>query len=256
MIRRAAARGADVLVLDLEDGVHPRHKAGARAGIAAARETLEAEGARVMLRVHHPGSPCHALDLETAHAAGFRELLVSKAESLAGIHPACDTGARVHLMIETAPGAARVFELASAPGVAGIAFGAADYRLGIGVRGRSETLLQYARQRLLLAARAAGVSCWDAPWFAFRDSAGLRRRARAAAEMGFDGMLAVHPSQTPVIHEAFAASAEETAHARRVLEVMREADARGEAVAELDGELVEHLHARAARRLLARYGPD
>ncbi len=251
MVSRAAERGVDVVVLDLEDGVHPDQKAAARAGIATARQALEAAGARVMLRVNAPGSAHGPADLKAAQGGGFREILVPKAETLEGIAPAFEAGAKVHLMIETAVGVARVFELASMPGVAGIAFGAADYRLSMRIRGSSEALLAPARERLLLAARAAGISCWDSPWFSFRDAEGLRRRARSAAEAGFDGMLAIHPSQIPILHEAFAPTREELSRARRVLDALREAAGRGEAVCEFDGEMVEELHARAARRLLA-----
>ena len=131
-------------------------------------------------------------------------------------------------------------------------FGSADYRLSVGSRSRGdESDLAFVRQRILLAARAAGIHCWDAPWFAFRDLEGLRRSARRAAETGFDGKSAVHPAQIPVIHEAFAPTAEERAWAERVVRVMEDAAARGVAVVEFDGELLEELHLRQARRLLA-----
>ncbi len=244
MVRKAARRGADALVLDLEDGVHPSRKAEARAGLGDARALLG--DARVIVRVN--AGPEGRADLEAARAAGFEEALLPKAESVEA------EGFRVHLMIETALGAARVFELAAARGVEGIAFGAADYRLGLGVRDPGEEPLAYVRQRLLLAARAAGIRVWDSPWFAFRDLDGLRRSARRAAGLGFDGMLAIHPAQVPVIHEAFALTDTERERARRTLDAWRAADLRGEAVAERDGELVEALHARAARKLLDSYG--
>ncbi|MXX86164.1 MAG: CoA ester lyase [Acidobacteria bacterium] len=256
MVSKAATRGADIVVLDLEDGVHPSHKDAARERLHESRAALAGAGAVVALRTNPPETPGGHADLEAAATAGFDAVLLPKAESGETVRVARDVLGRVTplwLMIETAPGAANVFDLARVPGVEGLVFGSADYRLSIGARMRQdESELDFVRQRILLAARTAGVHCWDAPWFAFRDLDGLRRSARHAAEMGFDGKSAVHPAQVPVIHEAFAPTAEERAWAERVVSVMEDAAARGVAVVELDGELLEVLHLRQARRLLAR----
>lgn len=256
MIAKAAARGADVLVLDLEDGVHPSHKDAARERLQASRAALAAAGAVVALRTNPPEGPGGQADLEAAATAGFDAVLLPKAESGEVVRVARDVlgrAAPLWLMIETAPGARNVFDLARLPGVEGLVFGSADYRLSLGARMRQgESELDFVRQRILLAARAAGIHGWDAPWFAFRDLEGLRGSARRAAEAGFDGKSAVHPAQIPVIHEAFAPTPEERAWAERVVRVMEDAGARGVAVVELDGELLEELHLRQARRLLAR----
>lgn len=256
MVAKAATRGADILVLDLEDGVHPSHKDAARERLNESRAELAGAGAVAALRTNPPEGPGGHADLEAAATAGFDAVLLPKAESGETVRVARDVLGRatpLWLMIETAPGAANVFDLARVPGVEGLVFGSADYRLSVGARmRRGESELDFVRQRILLAARAAGVRCWDAPWFAFRDLEGLRRSARHAAEAGFDGKSAVHPAQIPVIHEAFAPTAEERAWAERVVRVVEDAAARGVAVAELDGELLEELHLRQARRLLAR----
>ncbi len=256
MIAKAAARGADVLVLDLEDGVHPSHKEAARERLQESRAALGAGGAVVALRTNPPEGPGGQADLEAAATAGFDAVLLPKAESGEVVRVARDVlgrAAPLWLMIETAPGARNVFDLARLPGVEGLVFGSADYRLSLGARMRQgESELDFVRQRILLAARAAGIHGWDAPWFAFRDLEGLRGSARRAAEAGFDGKSAVHPAQIPVIHEAFAPTPEERAWAERVVRVMEDAGARGVAVVELDGELLEELHLRQARRLLAR----
>lgn len=256
MVAKAATRGADILVLDLEDGVHPSHKDAARERLHESRAALAGAGAVAALRTNPPeGRGGHA-DLEAAASAGFDAVLLPKAESgetVRGAREVLGRATPVWLMIETAPGAANVFDLARVPGVEGLVFGSADYRLSTGARIRQdESELDFVRQRILLAARAAGIFCWDAPWFAFRDVDGLRRSARRAAEVGFDGKSAVHPLQVPVIHEAFAPTAEERVWAERVVRVMEDAAARGVAVVELDGELLEELHLRQARRLLAR----
>ena len=264
MVAKAASRGADILVLDLEDGVHRGRKEAARGRLSRSLAELGAGGAAVAVRVNPPGSPLGRQDLEAvreagaeaARNAGFAAVLLPKVETVAAVREAgriLAAAMPLWLMIETARGAAAVFELAREDGVSGLVFGSADYRLSVGSRASPEEReLDHARQRILLAARAAGVCCWDAPWFAFRDLEGLRRSARRAFELGFDGKSAIHPAQLPVIHEEFAPTADERAWAERVVRAMEDAGARGEAVAELDGELLEELHLRQAKRLLAR----
>ena len=264
MVAKAASRGADILVLDLEDGVHRGRKEAARGRLSRSLAELAAGGAAVAVRVNPPGSPLGRQDLEAireaggeaARNAGFAAVLLPKVETVAAVREAgriLAAAMPLWLMIETARGAAAVFELAREDGVSGLVFGSADYRLSVGSRASPEEReLDHARQRILLAARAAGVCCWDAPWFAFRDLEGLRRSARRAFELGFDGKSAIHPAQLPVIHEEFTPTAEERAWAERVVRAMEDAGARGEAVAELDGELLEELHLRQAKRLLAR----
>ena len=268
MVAKAASRGADILVLDLEDGVHRGRKEAARGRLSRSLAELAAGGAAVAVRVNPPGSPLGRQDLEaireaareasreTVRNAGFAAVLLPKVETVAAVREAgrlLAAAMPLWLMIETARGAAAVFELAREDGVSGLVFGSADYRLSLGSRASPEEReLDHARQRILLAARAAGVCCWDAPWFAFRDLEGLRRSARRAFEFGFDGKSAIHPAQLPVIHEEFTPTAEERAWAERVVRAMEDAGARGEAVAELDGELLEELHLRQAKRLLVR----
>ncbi len=94
----------------------------------------------------------------------------------------------------------------------------------------------------------------DTPWFEYRDSDGLRRSAERARLLGFDGKCAVHPGQVGPIHAVFAPTPAEVERARRVLAALAEAEARGQGVATLDGEMVEALHGRAARRTLAQAG--
>ena len=256
MIAKAATRGADVLVLDLEDGVHLSQKDAARERLRESRAAAAAAGALVALRINPPAGAFGRADLEAAADVGFDAVLLPKAETAEAAseaHRILGEAVPLWLMIETAIGAAAVFELARLPGVDGLVFGSADYRLSMGARRRhDESELDFVRQRILLAARAAGVCAWDAPWFAFRDLDGLYRSARRAAESGFDGKSAVHPQQIPVIHQAFEPTPAERAWAERVVRTMEDAGARGVAVVELDGELLEELHLRQARRLLAR----
>ncbi len=254
MVDKAGTRGADVVVLDLEDGVHPGHKEAAREGLARSVERAASGDSRVVVRVNPPDTPEGERDLEAVRGLELDAVLLPKVESVAVVQAARGAlagGPPLWLMVETARGAAGVFDLAAGPEVQGLVFGSADYRLSLGASvSADESELAFTRARLVLAARAAGIGVWDAPWFRFRDPEGLRRSARGAFALGFDGKSAVHPSQIRGIHEAFAPSPEQRAWAEAVVRVVAAAEARGESVAELDGELIEELHRRQARRVL------
>ena len=119
MIRKAASRGADVLVLDLEDGVHPSRKDAARTNLAEARAALAAGGAAVALRVNAPETAGGRRDLEAARGAGFDAVVLPKAErreAVRRVRARLGPGTPIWLMIETAGGAAAVFRLAAERG--------------------------------------------------------------------------------------------------------------------------------------------
>lgn len=242
------------MVLDLEDGVHPAARPAARMALPESRRAAADQGARVVIRVNAAGTRDFTPDLEAAAAASADAVLLAKAESeeeIRAARAALGEKIPVWLMIETARGAAEAFRLARAPGVRGLVFGSADFRLSIGGSALPEERdLDFARSRLVLAARAAGIAVWDAPWFAFRDIEGLWASARRAFAFGFDGKSAVHPMQIGPIHRAFAPSSGQRDWAERVVRALEAAERRGESIVELDGQLVEALHRREAIRLL------
>ena len=159
----------------------------------------------------------------------------------------------MYLMIETAEGVLSVRELARRDDVAGLLFGAADYRESLRAgRSSAEDELQFARSQIVHAARAAGVEAFDTPWFEYKDLEALDVSARRARLLGMDGKAAIHPSQVDVIQRVFTPTEEEVARARRIVEVMKEALADGRNVGVLGNEMVEALHLKGAYRTLAR----
>jgi len=256
MLRKAGARGADVLILDLEDGVLPDAKDEARARLLRLYHELDFGAAEALVRVNSPGSPWHERDVEMAASLRPAGVVLPKAadpEALAR----CDArlGVPLWLMIETAEGVLRAAELARAPRVTALVFGAADFRESLRAGRHPEELeLLPARMQIVMAARAADTLAFDTPWFEYQDADGLRRSAARARLLGFDGKSAIHPGQLTVIHDVFAPTPAEIERARRVIAALGEAAARGQGVAVLDGEMIEALHGRAARRMLARAG--
>jgi len=258
MMEKAASRGADVLVLDLEDGVHPDQKERARNLARGALGRIDFGDSEVWVRVNAAASPWFQNDVSMVAQARPAGTILPKVESgeaverLAGALP----GISLFLMIETALGVLESRFLARHRGVQGLLFGAADYRESLRAgRSPDESELFFARATILHAARAAGIEAFDTPWFEYKDLAGLETSARRARLLGFDGKTAIHPSQVPTLNRVFSPTAEEIERARGIVEVMEKAFAEGRNVATLGSEMVEALHLAEARRVLARARP-
>jgi citrate lyase subunit beta/citryl-CoA lyase len=255
MLRKAPSRGADAIIVDLEDGVLPDAKEAARAQAESLWLELDLGSAEVLLRVNTPGTPWHEGDLASAARIRPAGLVLPKCEdeaAVAGVAARLE-GTPLYLMIETARGVLAAPELARAPQAAALVFGAADFRASLRAsREPDEAEILVARGTLVLAARAAGIEVFDTPFFAYHDEAGLERSARRARALGFDGKTCIHPAQVPVVNRVFAPRPEETARARRVVEALEAAAREGRGVATVDGEMVEALHGREARRTLDR----
>jgi citrate lyase subunit beta/citryl-CoA lyase len=255
MLRKAPARGADAIIVDLEDGVLPEAKVAARDKAESLWLELDLGSAEVLLRVNPPGTPWHEGDLAVAARLRPAGLVLPKCEDPAAI---AAVAARIEstplfLMVETARGVLAAPELARAPQATGLVFGAADFRASVRAsREPDEPEILQARGALVLAARAAGIGVFDTPFFDYSDEAGLERSARRARGLGFDGKTCIHPAQVPVVNSVFAPTLEETERARRVVEALEAAAREGRGVATVDGEMVEALHGREARRTLDR----
>jgi citrate lyase beta subunit len=256
MIAKAGTREADVLILDLEDGVRPEARDDARAQAERLWSTLATGETEVLLRINAAGSPWHEADLDAAarlRPAGVVLPKCETAESASAIDRRLGGTTPLFFMIETARGVLAAADVARAPRAAGLLFGAADYRESVrGGRLDEEQELLVPRAMLVLAARAAGIEAFDTPWFAYRDETGLEASARRARALGFDGKTAIHPSQVPVINRVFAPTAAEVERAEKIVAALEGAAAEGRAVATVDGEMVEALHLAEARRTLAR----
>lgn len=266
-LAKAFDAGADVVILDLEDSVAAERKAHARALVSEAAAGRE----RVAVRVNALGSGLAEDDLSAVVPARPDMIVLPKAETGADVthlsallsveeaRAGVPDGSIRILAIATETAAA-LFGLGTYRGasgrLAGLAWGGEDLSAALGatrVRDESGALTDpyaLARTLCLAGARAAAVAPVDTVFTDFRDEAGLRREAEAAAADGFEGKLAIHPAQVPVINDAFTPSAEALGHARRVVEAF--AAAPGAGVVSLDGRMLDRPHLASAERLLAR----
>jgi len=264
VMEKALTAGADAVILDLEDSVVPQDKLAARGQVAAV--VARAAVPELHVRVNHgPDGP----DLDDVAAVtapgltGIRLPKIASAQEVRAVADALDSlediggmapgTVRLYLSIETAAAALAARELAGAPRVARLVFGATDFLADIGSPGTVDgPATALARGMLVLASRAAGIAApVDCVHTALDDEDGLRRGALAARELGFFGKSVIHPRQIPVVHEVFTPSEDEVAQARRVL---AHAEAHGAGATRLDGELIDAAVVARARRLVAMTG--
>ncbi len=246
-MRKASGAGADTIVFDLEDAVAPARKADARRDV---RDVLAAPDfrpdAEVCVRVS--GTETYR-DLETVaddDAAAFDAVMLPKAESADAVdHLAAQLrehgrSVPVIALIETARGVLRAAEIADARATDAVAFGAEDLSADLGATRTDEgTEVLYAREKVVTAAAAAGVDAIDTVYTDFGDTDGLAEETRFAATLGYDGKMAIHPAQVPVINDAFTPDTESIAWAGRVLAARDEAAAADRGVFEVDGEMID-----------------
>jgi len=255
LCRKAPSTGADTVVFDLEDAVAPARKAGARAAVADLLADADVDSA-VEVAVRVAADPAAAAtDLDALADAGRLDaVMVPKADAstiprVADALAARDLSVPILALIETATGVLDARDVAAAPAVDALCFGAEDLAADLGATRTDEgTELLYAREHVVLAARAAGVDAVDTVYTDFDDHEGLRAETRFAATLGYDGKLVVHPAQVAAVHDALAPDSEAVAWAERVLAARDEADAEDRGVFEVDGEMIDApLIARAER---------
>lgn len=252
-IPKALASGADVVIVDLEDAVQESLKARARSQLDAFLESNP--DARVLVRINAPGHVGQAADLQLCQRhPGVIGLLLPKVESAAQVALAAACGKPVWPIIESAQGLLALGDIALAEGVERLSFGGLDLGLDLGLASGSaaaERILDQARFAILLHSRSAQLAPpLDSVFPAIADVAGLRRAAQDARDMGFGGLLCIHPSQVAVVHEALMPGAEELAWAQRVMA----AGANGDGVFVVDGQMVDAPVIGRAQRLLQRAG--
>ncbi len=255
-IEKALASEADAVVLDLEDAVAPSRKEEARETVA---KVLRSDyGKPVFVRINAPGSALAEEDIEAVagpHLAGLR---LPKTESVEAVrrvaerleHFGCEAG--IQCLIESALGLELVFEISRAhERVIGISIGEADLAADLGVR--EEAGLLYARSRVVVASRAAGLpGPVQSVYTNVRDTEGLRKSTEEGKSMGFLGRSAIHPAQIEVINEVFTPTEEEVAEANELLDRLEGEAASGTGAFTLeDGSFVDKAVVESARSVLA-----
>lgn len=250
--------GADAVVIDLEDAVpaHAKQEAREITREAVAALTGEHPDLPVLVRVNAVPTEWFADDLD-ALPEGVAGVVVPKLETAAQTSRVISSldargrrGVPLVAGIETAAGVWNVEEVLR-PYAKAVYFGAEDYVADVGgMRTPESTEVLYARSRVALAARLAGVHSLDQVVTNFKDDAAFLADARAGRSLGFRGKLCIHPSQVALAHEAFSPSADEVERAEALLAAYEEGKAAGHAAVAFDGQMIDEPLARQARAVL------
>lgn len=256
LVAKALTTASDTVIIDLEDAVAASAKDAARTGLPT---LVPPARRRLQVRINQVGTPWHDADMAALAAlpawVGVRVPKVESSEEVRALAAALP-GRELHLLLESALGVERAFEIASAAqAVASLGLGEADLRSDLRVD--DEAALAWVRSRVVVAARAARLpSPSMSAYTNVRDVEGLVASCRAGRALGFLGRTAIHPRQLAPIREAFVPSAQEVADARRVLARLGEASARGVgAVALEDGTFLDAAMVERAQTVLA-LAPD
>lgn len=238
---KAAASGADCVILDLEDAVAREEKALARATLDTSFTDLP-----VIVRINDVTTPWHVEDIAALRGIGITAVMLPKAETAHSILALTQALSEVPVwaLIETARGMANARDIAAAPGVERLAFGSIDYCADLGCTHQRDALLP-ARCELVLASRLAGLAApLDGVTTRLDDPMETYEDARHARDLGLGGKLCIHPKQVDEVHRAFAPNPDEISWAERVL-------ASGDGARAVDGAMVDEPVRIRARAILA-----
>ena len=259
----AALHGSDGIIFDLEDSVHISEKDAARLLVRNALRAVDFLGCERMVRINQ--IPLGLEDLDEIVPESPDLILIPKVESpqqlievdrrIAEIKADYGITRPVWLMpiVESALGIENAFSIATAsPQIVALTIGLEDYTADLGaVKTRAGGESIYARQRVINAARAADVQAIDSVFSDVGDLEGLRAWTLNSRTLGFEGMGCVHPTQIPVIHEAFAPSAAEIERARRIVAAYDEAQKKGLGVVSLGSKMIDPPVVQRAVKVMA-----
>lgn len=265
-VDKAHERGADAIILDLEDSIAPNDKAAAREMVATAAPVVSQSGADVVVRINRP-IELAVRDIEAVVSSGVEALMVPKLDSAGHVRLLAELVDQVEkkkgvapgqtkfiAMVETAAAFPRIFEIAAAhPRVVAITLGSEDFASSLGAEPDPEVLL-YPKQQAVLAARAAGIAPMGTIGSVanFADVEGYRNTIRRSVRFGFEGSACIHPSIVPLLNEGFSPTAEEVDRATRMVAAYEKAYAEGRGSVTFEGKMIDIPIVERAERVIDR----
>ena len=257
MYPKALASGADIVCVELEDGIAPADKAEARASAMALFEKPQADdGVERMVRVNSLRERVGIEDLHAvlASATPPPALMLPKVRTPDEVRLVDDLlseaghSTRLHVIIETNAGLEAAHDIARcSERLEALFFGGVDMAAELRCRNEWEPLL-YARSRVVHAAAGAGLDVIDVPYLDLDDPDGMRVAAEQARDLGFSGKGAIHPRQIAALNTVFTPSPDEVQRARRIIDEFEQANT---GLVVIDGKLIEKPVLRDMYRVLA-----
>jgi citrate lyase beta subunit len=281
MVEKALVSAADAVFLDLEDAVAPDSKAAARGDVVSALQELDWRGRPTVFRANALDTPYFYRDLiEVVEQAGdsLDAVMIPKVNRPEDLHVVSTLLSQLELamdldrgkikleaQIESVEGLTNVDSIASATGrLEALHFGPGDFAASVSMPQTSIGVMDewdeaypghrfhYAMQRIVVAARAAGLRVLDGPVADYGDEEGLRRSCLIARSLGFDGKWCIHPAQIAIVNEAFSPTDKEVDWAKKVVAAYDRANAEGSGSVSVDGQMVDAASIKLARNTLGK----
>ena len=258
--------GPDSIMLDLEDAVAEREKDAARYSLFHALREIDYRGVERVVRINGLDTDLWREDIRCSVAGGCDAIRIPKTETAQDVKRVEEAVAaaerefgveegRTLIMaaLESARGVLNALEICqSSPRLFGIALSGGDYTkdLQTTISGTGVELMG-ARQHMIIAARAAGVQCFDTVWTNLDDMEGFRREVETIRAMGFDGKSIVNPRQIPIVHDVYTPREKDIIFAEKVVREIDEKKAQGIGVFTVDGKMIDIAFYDGAKRTLA-----
>ncbi len=257
MFPKALASGADMVCVELEDGIAPKDKDEARLkGLALFESPQADDGVERIVRINclrtafGLADVAAVIDTDTPPPALMLPKVMTPDEVVWLDDLLTERGhdCRLHVIIETNAGLEAAHDIARAsPRIEALFFGGVDMAAELRCENAWEPLL-HARSRVVHAAAGAGIDAIDVPYLDLDDPDGMEREARLARNLGFGGKGSIHPKQIPILNGVFTPDETAIAHAERVLQAFAEADT---GLVVVDGKLIERPVLREMQRILS-----
>ncbi len=265
LIKDAYIYGCDSIMLDLEDAVAENQKDSARFSLYHALKTIDYGDTEVIVRINGLDTPHWQEDIRVCVAGGADGIRIAKCESAEDVKTVEEhvlaaerefgvEEGRTLLMaaLESPKGILNAYEICSASErMLGVAISGGDFRKCMQTKFTPDGVdMLVARGQMLIAARAAGVQCFDTVFTDLDDAEGFEAEVRQNKAMGFDGKSLINPKQIRLVHEIFAPTAKEVAQAEAMVSAFREAAAAGVGVFTVNGKMVDIAFIPGAERTL------
>jgi len=245
MFPKAIASGADMVCIELEDGIAIKDKDEARKNTIEALKTLEVKsGVELVVRVNCQRTKFGLLDLEAFISSKLKvkAIMLPKVKTpdeikfIDDLLTDCNLDTDLHVIMETNEALQNIYEIAhSSKRIVALYFGGVDMAAELRVPNSYENLL-YARSKLVHAGASVGIDVIDVPYLDLEDMDGMKKEAELVRDLGFTGKGSIHPKQINILNEIFTPSKEEISKAKKIVDQFSESDT---GLVVIDGKLIE-----------------
>ena len=256
MFPKAIASGADMVCIELEDGIAIKDKDEARKNTIEALKTLEVKSdVELVVRVNCQRTKFGLLDLEAFISSKLKvkAIMLPKVKTpdeikfIDDLLSDCNLDTDLHVIMETNQALQNIYEIAhSSKRIVALYFGGVDMAAELRVPNSYENLL-YARSKLVHAGASVGIDVIDVPYLDLEDMDGMKKEAELVRDLGFTGKGSIHPKQINILNEIFTPSEEEISKAKRIMDQFKKANT---GLVVIDGKLIERPVLREMQRKL------